>query len=476
MTCSILFAAALSLSAWRGEELYAPVPRSVKLGDVPAPLSMKVGSLRSVAYQEKPKNDNWQMSFDRVAWGSDVGGPRVVSITVPRDAKPGDYEIGELKLHVVDMELPAPKDRKFFLDLWQHPWAVARWNGCEPFSKEHYQAMKPLWELLASCGQRTITTTIVPLPWNHQCFDGYGSMIGVREDSEGVFAYDYSIFDAYVAFAQKCGLGPNISCYSMVPWGDYVRWTGPDGKEKGNHLRPGTPEFAAYWKPFLKSFTKHLADKGWLDVTYIALDERPPKAMRPLVEFIRQYGKGLKVSAAGNRKPSEFVGIELENFSLSIQYVTDEFVQEAHQRAKDGKITTTYICCGPYMPNTFLCSDPCEAHWLAVYQQVAGFSGLLRWAYNSWPKDPMCDGSYGNWWCGDTYLVYPDGSPSSRLLMLNNGIQAAEKWRICEERGLLKEERAKLAARYQLKTALSTQLTYFQELARDTDAVLNSVK
>ena len=128
-----LLAAALSLSAWRGEELYAPVPRSVKLGEAPAPLAMKVGSLRSVAYQEKPKNDDWRMTFDRIEWGSDVGGPRVVSISVPREAKPGEYAIGELTLKVVDRVLPEPKDRKFFLDLWQHPWAVARWNKCEPF-------------------------------------------------------------------------------------------------------------------------------------------------------------------------------------------------------------------------------------------------------------------------------------------------------------------------------------------------------
>lgn len=472
-----LLAAALTLSAWRGEDLYAQVPREVKLGDgaaaLPPGFEMKVGSLRPVAWQYKPKNDDWRLSYDRVAWGSDLGGPRVVLVSVPRDAKPGDYAVGELKLHVVDRVLPAPQDRAFYLDLWQHPWAVSRWNKVEPFSKDHYRAMKPLWQLLGKLGQKTITTTIVPLPWNHQCYDGYGTMIGVKESAKGRFAYDYSVFDTYVAFSKRCGLGPYIACYSMVPWGEQVRWTGPDGKEVKRRLKPGTPEFEAYWKPFLESFTKHLKEKGWLDKTYIALDERPPEAMRPIVEFIRKYGRGLKVSACGNRPPSEYVGIEPEAFSLSIQFVNDDFIRDAKRRAAEGRITTTYVCSGPYMPNTFLCSEPAEAHWLAVYQRLAGFSGLLRWAYNSWPEDPMCDGSYGNWWCGDTYLVYPDGSPSARLLMLNNGIQASEKWRICEERGLFKAQLAEIAARYQLKTAFSTQLDYFRDLARDTDAALN---
>ena len=474
MAMTMVVAAVMTLSAWRGETLFAPVPREVKLDAAPAPLTLKVGSLRAVPYQEKPQNDDWRTAFDRVQWGVDAGGPRVVSVTVPPTAKPGMYDVGELRLRVLDRVLPPPKERVFHLDLWQHPWAVARVHGCKPFSPEHYRAMRPLWQLLGECGQRVITTTIVPLPWNHQCYDGYGTMVGVKERADGTFAYDYAVFDAYVAFALRCGIGPDIACYSMVPWGNHVRWTGPDGKEKSRHLRPGSPEYAAYWKPFLASFAAHLRTKGWLERTYIALDERPPEEMKPLVDLVREHGRGLRVSACGNRKPSDYEGIELDSFSLSIQFVTDEFLAEARARTKEGKITTTYVCGGPYMPNTFMCSEPSEAYWLAVYQKLAGLSGLLRWAYNSWPEDPLVDASYGKLWSGDTFLVYPDGSPSARLLMLNNGIQAAEKWRICEARGWHARELEEIAAQYRLKTAFSTKLSYFRDLMRATDAVLNA--
>ena len=53
----------------------------------------------------------------------------------------------------------------------------------------------------------------------------------------------------------------------------------------------------------------------------------------------------------------------------------------------------------------------------------------MRWAYNSWPKQPNEDSRFGNWPAGDTYLVYPEGS-SIRFERLVEGIQAYEKIRL----------------------------------------------
>ena len=42
-------------------------------------------------------------------------------------------------------------------------------------------------------------------------------------------------------------------------------------------------------------------------------------------------------------------------------------------------------------PNTFMDSPYDEGFWLGAYPAMVGFDGFLRWAANSWPKDP-----YGN--------------------------------------------------------------------------------
>ena len=435
---SLTLLAVLSLCLWKGEEHYLELPENISLPENTAPFEVKQGVLREVSG-----------AFDRVEWNATDGAHRVALITVPRSVKAGKYTLGDLKVTVIDRVLP--EKRTFRLDLWQHPWAVARVVGVEPFSKAHYQAMEPLWKMLAKAGQKYITTTIVSLPWNHQCYDGYDSMI-----KEG----DYSEFDRYVEFCRKCGLGPYIACYTMVPWGKPVD--------------PESPEFENRWKPFLKSFTDHLRKKGWLEYTYISLDERPPAVMKKVVEFIRKYGRGLKISAAGNHHPSEFKGIEIDDFSLGISYVTEDFIQnELPRRHASGETTTTYVCCDPPKPNTFLTSAPEEAYFLAVFQKVIGSDGLLRWAYNSWPKDPKKDGAYGNWPSGDTYLVYPDCEPSVRFLELNNGIQAFEKWFILEKDARFKPALKELAARYELKKARSAGRDWFRELKTATDEVLN---
>jgi lysophospholipase L1-like esterase len=84
--------------------------------------------------------------------------PVWVTVKVPENAASGEYKgsidvIGaggkkvsfNIELEVADRTLPKPADWKFFLDLWQHPWAVARYHSVEPFSKQHYDLMKPLW-------------------------------------------------------------------------------------------------------------------------------------------------------------------------------------------------------------------------------------------------------------------------------------------------------------------------------------------
>ena len=479
MNAILILAAVLNLNAWKGETLFTEIPDGTTVGKpIPGVVDIRRGVLKPVRYNDHPdRPDAAREAFDRVDWTAQSGGPRVACFAVSRRAKSGEYQLGDVKLKVVNRTLPPAKNWKFRLDLWQHPWSVARYHQVRPFSPEHLKTMEPLLKELGACGAKFITTTLVFEPWMHQCYDGYGSMIKVAERADGSgFDYDFSDFDAYVSLALKCGVGPDIACHSLAPWGLRVHWTGRDGKDKWEHLIPGKERFEWFWTPCLKAFAAHLKAKGWLEHTYLAMDERCPEEMKAVSDFIVKLGLGFKIAACGNRVPSEYEGIRLDDFSLSIQFVNEKFINEAKARRKEGLFTTTYVCNGPFMPNTFLCSEPAEAYWLAVYEHVAGFDGLLRWAYNSWDKDPMVDGSNGKWMSGDTFLVYPDGSPSRRLLMLRNGIQAAEKWRILDGRKPFRDRLKAMAERYDLKRAFSTDTGWFRDLRRDTDELLNSEK
>ena len=58
-----------------------------------------------------------------------------------------------------------------------------------------------------------------------------------------------------------------------------------------------------------------------------------------------------------------------------------------------------------------------------------GYSGYLRWAYNSWVANQLTDSRFRTWPAGDCFLVYPGGS-SIRMERLVEGIQAYEKIQI----------------------------------------------
>lgn len=445
---------AVELSGWKGETVTALLPCGEKVGMAPAGLAVQAGIAKNVKYT-RGQNNEQHLAADRVVWGAEGDGVRVVQVKIAPDAKAGEYVLGDVKVKVVDRVLPCVKKWKYNLDLWQHPWAVARQAGVEPFSDAHFKAMKPVWEMLAAAGQKSLTVTLVDLPWNHQCFDGYGSMIGYTRRADGSTAFDFSLFDRYVQFGKDCGIGPQIACYTMCPWGYKVSWKNEKGEMQKAEAKPGTPFFREYWGPFLVAFSAHLKEKGWLGSTYIALDERTPEDLRNTVEFMKEKAPALKISMAGNRKPSDFNGIEIDCYSQSLGHVNPGFLAEVPQRQKEGKITTYYICCGPGAPNTFMHSGLDEAFWCGAYPAMCGLDGLLRWAWNSWPKNAAERADYGDWAAGDTFLVYPDAQPSMRFLMLFNGIQQAEKFNILKAEGVRKDELAALAAKYDLNAALS---------------------
>ena len=467
-----LQARTFEVTAWRGETVAARVPDFAELGKAPDGIKVRFGVLESVKYAPTVESLQRLEVYDRVKWNSDDDGPRVVEVSVPADAKPGVYSCGMMNIRVVDRVLPPAKEWKYFLDLWQHPWAVSRYHDVKPFSKKHYAKMRPVYELLASAGQKTITTTILPEAWDHQCYDAYGTMIGRVKREDGTWQFDYSVFDEYVEFCRGCGLGPAICCYTLCPWGYVVRWQNAKGETESCVAKPGTKEFEDYWGVFLQAFATHLKQKGWFEQTYISMDERSIEDVKLIGEFVQKHAPGLRISMAGNQLPSQY-GVTIDDCCMILSdKINADYLKEAAERRAKGMVTTYYVCCWPLYPNTFMSSGPGEAFWLGAYPAMIGLDGFLRWAWNSWPKDPKEDATYWAWTAGDTFLCYPDGEPSWRFMELRNGIAAAEKVRLLKEQGLFKEELAKVAALYKQDEATANK-SNFAKIRQATLDVVN---
>ena len=339
-----------------------------------------------------------------------------------------------VELEIVNHTLPAASEWAFHLDLWQHPTALARAEGLELWSDEHFEALKRTMQLAADAGQKVITATLNKDPWNHQCYDGYANMINWTLQADGRWSFDYTIFDRWVEMMLDLGIDKMINCYSMLPWNCELEYFDQmQNKMVTVVADPAKPIFEEIWVPFLLDFKAHLKEKGWLEFTNIAMDERDPESMAAAVKVLEKYAPEMGFALADNHHSYKKFSMMRDVCVFMCQKV-DPADLEA-RRAK-GYSTTFYVCCGPAYPNTFTSSQPYESELLGWHGVAWDFDGMLRWAYNSWCENPVMDSRYGNWPAGDTFFVYPGARSSIRFERLIDGIEVSEKVRILKEEGV----------------------------------------
>lgn len=343
--------------------------------------------------------------------------------------KNGSLVLGSLKLEVEVQRrtLPAPSQWAFHLDLWQNPFAVARYHRVPLWSRAHFDLLEKELQSYADAGGKVITTSIMHHPWGGQTYDPFESMITWMKRVDGTWYFDYTIFDKWVELMMKLGVTQEIGCYSMIPWKlSFQYFDQATHSLKEMKMKPEDPAYADFWLTMLKDFARHLKAKGWFDITHIAMDERPKKDMDRAFAIIHEADPNFKVSLAGALH--EELSDQLDDYSIAL---ADKFSEETKRaRRAANKKTTFYTCCTESHPNTYTFSHPAEAAWIGWYAAKEHLDGYLRWALNSWTIEPLLDSRFLAWGAGDTYLVYPGARSSIRFENLVAGIQAYEKIRI----------------------------------------------
>lgn len=359
---------------------------------------------------------------------------------IPEDALAGNYSsdvlvrngqevVGRLKLNVkvLNRTLPKPAEWAFHLDLWQNPFAIARYHQVPVWSEEHFNIMKTELQPFVDAGGKVITVSIMHHPWDGQTYDPFETMITWVKRIDGTWLFDYTVFDKWIEFMMEMGVNKEIGCYSMIPWKlSFQYFDQATNSLKELKTKPGEKAYHDLWVNMLKDFAAHLKSKGWFDITHIAMDERPMPDMMEAFKIIREADPQYKVSLAGALH--EELSDDLNDYCVAIGMKYTEEMKK--KRKAEGKITTYYTCCSESQPNTYTFSNPAEAAWLSWYAAKENLDGYLRWALNSWTIEPLLDSRFYSWGGGDTYLLYPGGRTCLRFENLVEGIQAYEKIRI----------------------------------------------
>jgi len=377
--------------------------------------------------------------FDRFDVPGKTLRPVWLSLDVPQGTAPGKYkgtiEVQSAKqkislrveINVQDQAVPPPHEWQHRLDIWQNPWAVARYNNLIPWSPEHKALLKQHLKLYADAGGKFITTYAVHSPWSDNSYMTEDGMIDWLKLKDGSWKFDYSIFDQYVELAMEMGIDKAITIYSPVPWGSRFRYM---DEKTGNFVYetwpPDSQKFKEIWTIFLTDLKQHLEKKGWFDKTYIGINENVLNQTLAAVNMVKGHSKSWKITYAGDWHP------ELKNLldDYCFLYGKESDLQQVKDRAASGFTTTYYVCCNPPYPNNFVFSPPAEGRWISWYTAAHSYDGFLRWAYDAWPQDPMRDARHELWPAGDCYMVYPGGNSGIRYEKLREGIVDFEKIRI----------------------------------------------
>jgi hypothetical protein len=223
------------------------------------------------------------------------------------------------------------------------------------------------------------------------------------------------------------GIDKAITIYTPIPWGERFRYL---DEATGSYIYerwlPTSDTFKTNWNIFLTDLKKHLEGKRWFDKTYLGVNENAMEQTLSAIKVINDHSKAWKITYAGDWHP------ELDSLldDYSCVYGKEPKMRDLIRRTINKQTSTYYICCTPPKPNTFVFSPPVEGRWLGWYAFAYGYDGLLRWAYDAWPADPVRDSRHVLWPGGDCFMIYPGGSSSIRFEKMREGIVDFEKLRI----------------------------------------------
>lgn len=400
-----------------------------------------------------------------LALGERTARPVWVTIEVPRDALTGPRRMSldliapdgvsvaslDIIVEVTDRSLPLPSEQAFHLNLWQQPYSVSRYYGVPNWSDEHFELLAPYLRALVRAGQSTVSAILFYEPWGEQSNDKFEPMVETIHNLDGMWAYDYSVFDRWVEFCADNGLEGLIECFTMIPWEMKFRYRdAATGEYEFLTTTSGSPEYADLWGSFLKAFHDHVSEKGWADRTVISMDERALPDMLNAFSVAQEAVPGIKMALAGSFHP-ELVD-KVYTYSLT---AGDPFPDEALKNRRDkGLISTYYTSCSSPRPNLFSNNKPSDAAFLPLFCTASGTDGYLHWSFLNWTDHPLTDTRFRLFAPGDTYSYYPDGRPSVRFERLTEGIQLSEKLRILRNEAIQQHDTDALAAIEQLEEDL----------------------
>ena len=249
--------------------------------------------------------------------------PLWVTVAVPRDAKPGDYQATltaeangvdpitiPLHLRVIDWTLKDSKEYTGYIDIFQSPGSLAIEYKAPMWSEAHWKLIERSFSILGEMGLKTVYITCV----RRTHLGNEHAMVRWVRGKDGNLTPDLSIAERYLDLAVKhLGKVPGVIFYCWEPPTSMGHaGSGPSrthdrkilitvldpktselSKEEGPKW--GTPQCRTFWKTFTDAIRPMLKKRGLEGSMLFGLlgDHRPTKrAMDDIVNGLPKRQRG----------------------------------------------------------------------------------------------------------------------------------------------------------------------------------------
>ena len=276
--------------------------------------------------------------------------PVWITVNVPADAKPGDYEgtltisaSGErtvrvpVKVKVCGFKLPDPGNYHTWVDITNSPESVAMQYEVPFWSDAHLKRMGKSLELLGEAGQKVVHVRLL-------CRTNVGnsqSMVRWVKQPGGMYKYDFTPMEKYLDLVEASGIKPSVVCFQV--WDTYLeggrggpeKYAGKRVKEaRALHKNAGpivsmldpatgkieqvalprysTPQKSMpMWKPLMEEIRRRCRKRGLDEQMMIGIstDNRPTKEV---VEFFKEILPGIPWVSHGHAMPHELHGVPVK--------------------------------------------------------------------------------------------------------------------------------------------------------------------
>lgn len=346
---------------------------------------------------------------------------------IDEDVAAGEYTLtcilqtgrGELRaavnLHVYAVSIPVSAQSDFgheyfFCATGYFPPKGCTWNTpITPFY-DAYRYSDKWWELMANYARAMKVLRVNSL--NVAIID-FLVDAGSRRVSETEWQIDYTLFDRFIELFLAEGSFRYITLAAMIAPvnGDTVIAV----DENGHHTwyKTSEPE-AGYWlETFLSSLYKHCAEKGWIHMLQLRLEDEPHTSDVWLwaKEIADRACPGIPCG-----EPLDTHAISLELAGKCNQYVprlevyaSDPYFYRQRQRA--GDTVWCYSCCFPeenWWLNKFIDLPHSYSRLIKWACFAQGITGFLHWGFNYWGEKTIYGLQPAARYKGDGYIVYPD--------------------------------------------------------------------